>query len=162
MKGVDIIKKMPKRKVEVNENLNVSIGELLKPKLPETGRTERNTNNADSNPAMLEKEVGQNANARDPDIKNDVKKMISKFGKISLQHQRAGRGGKTVTLISISREPGLNEQNLEVLLKELKRSLGCGGKVEEDKIVLQGEIADRASEWFVKMGAKNVKNSQKQ
>ena len=82
---------------------------------------------------------------------SDVKKVIPKFGKISLQHQRTGRGGKTVTLISIS---GETKHNLEALLKKLKKALGCGGQIEEGKIVLQGEIADRASEWFAKMGAK--------
>ncbi|MCL1941422.1 MAG: translation initiation factor [Synergistaceae bacterium] len=155
---------MPKRKIEVNENINVSIGDLLKPKLaesgalPETGRAERRSGDVNSTPATLGNEAAPNANARDPDIKNDAKKIISKFGKISLQHQRAGRGGKTVTLISISGQTGLG-QNLEALLKELKKSLGCGGKIEDGKIVLQGEIADRASEWFTKMGAKNVKGS---
>ncbi|MCL2767719.1 MAG: translation initiation factor, partial [Synergistaceae bacterium] len=90
--------------------------------------------------------------------KTDIKKMIPKFGKISLQHQRAGRGGRTVTLVSISGEP---VQNLEAFLKELKKSLGCGGQIEDGRIVLQGEIADRAAEWFIKMGAKSVINAQK-
>jgi translation initiation factor 1 len=90
------------------------------------------------------------------DTHTDIKKMIPKIGKISLQHQRAGRGGKTVTLVSIG---DIKAEHKQHLLKELKKSLGCGGQIEEGRIVLQGEIADRASEWFIKMGAKAVKSS---
>ena len=133
---------MPKQKIEVNESLNVSIGELL------------NLKNQESPPKVNE-EMARTEYPRAPhDL--DIKKIVSKFGKISLQHQRAGRGGKTVTLISVSSgeaEPKL-KQNLEALLKELKKSLGCGGQIEEGKIILHGEIADRATEWFAKMGAK--------
>jgi len=61
-------------------------------------------------------------------------------------------------LISISDETWYKRDHyLEALLKELKKALGCGGQIEEGKIVLQGEIADRASEWFARMGAKQHK-----
>jgi len=157
---------MPKQKIEVNENLSVSIGDLLKSKTSESG----NPLNANEETAYTEYpgEVSDAGVSANPPYKNntkpiktnalhnsDIKKTMPKFGKISLQHQRAGRGGKTVTLISISGETEYKlKHNLEALLKELKKSLGCGGQIEEGKIVLQGEIADRASEWFAKMGAK--------
>jgi len=141
---------MPKQKIEVNENLNVSIGDLLKSKISENGdpvkaneEMTRTEYPKDTKPLKTQPNTQHNS-----DVK---KKMIPKFGKVSLQHQRAGRGGKTVTLVSIS---GEFKHNLEALLKELKKSLGCGGQIEDGKIVLQGEIADRASEWFAKMGAK--------
>ena len=146
---------MAKQKIEVNENINVSIGELLKanisgnappPKANEgIGHTEEDA--AKKAPHSSVKGAKPNINARD----SDIKKIIPKLGKISLQHQRSGRGGKTVTLVYVSGEA---KQNLEPLLKDLKKSLGCGGQIEEGKIVLQGEIADRVSEWFTKMGAK--------
>ena len=152
---------MPKQKVEVKENLNVSIGDLLESKISENGNplkaneemaySEYPRENSDAKASE-----GSSSKKNTKPLKanvlhnSDVKKMIPKFGKISLHHQRAGRGGKTVTLISISE----TKHNLEALLKELKKSLGCGGQIEEGKIVLQGEIADRASEWFAKMGAK--------
>ena len=157
---------MPKQKIEVNENLNVSIGDILKSKISENG----SPLNANEEIAQTEShreasggKVLENPSSKkdkEPSKTNvphnyDIKKMIPRFGKISLQHQRAGRGGKTVTLISLSGETEYKlMQNLEALLKELKKSLGCGGQIEEGKIVLHGEIADRASEWFAKMGAR--------
>jgi len=157
---------MPKQKIEVNESLNISIGDLLKSKITEGGDPlKANAAKAD---AECSREVSDAKVSANPSSKkdtkplktnashnSDIKKIIPKFGKISLQHQRAGRGGKTVTLISISGETDYKfKHNLEILLKELKKSLGCGGQIEDGKIVLQGEIADRASEWFAKMGAK--------
>ena len=149
---------MPKQKIVVNENMNVSIGELLNPK--SVNHTEQC-----SEEKSKEKISGDSPALSDIDAKlsldyshYDIKKMIPKIGKISLQHQRSGRGGKTVTLVSIGEAKAVVKQNLEALLKEMKKSLGCGGRIEEGRIVLQGEIANRASEWFVKMGAKAVKS----
>ena len=135
---------MPKQKIDVNEGLNVSIGELFKQE-----HTEKNQVNSS---LASEKNTKPNMNAQ-----VDIKKLIPQIGKISLQHQKAGRGGKTVTLISIGEAKSEVTHNLEALLKELKKSLGCGGQIEQERIVLHGEIADRASEWFIKMGAKVVK-----
>jgi len=155
---------MPKQKLEVNENLNVSIGDLFKSKISD------NDNPANERVAYTEqpRELYDAKNSENPFPRKSAeplkantqhnsgnKKALPKFGKVSLQHQRAGRGGKTVTLVSISGETEYKlKHNLEALLKELKKSLGCGGQIEDGKIVLQGEIADRASEWFAKMGAK--------
>ena len=141
---------MPKQKIEVNENLNVSIGDLLK------SATSDNGSPSNANEEMAHTEyTGEISDAEVSESQSSIKKTMPKFGKVSIQHQRAGRGGKTVTLISLSRETEYKfKHNLENLLKELKKSLGCGGRIEEGKIVLQGEIADRASEWFDKIKAK--------
>jgi translation initiation factor 1 (eIF-1/SUI1) len=158
---------MPKQRVDVNENLNISIGELLKSNLSEPGdNPETNENTEQSSKiASREKMTGDSSNSPDKEKNSnintpraDIRKMIPQIGKISLQRQRAGRGGRTVTLISIVEAKSEVKQNLEALLKELKKSLGCGGQIEEGKIVLHGEIVDRASEWFIKMGAKAVKS----
>ena len=132
---------MPKKqKIEVNEDLKVSIGDIFH-RVDETS--------AGDTPLRVPHDgVSCNAPSNTKDQYNsETRKTKQKFGRISFQHQRAGRGGRTVTLISI---PGETEQKLKILLKELKKSLGCGGQIEEGKIVLQGEIADRASEWFKK------------
>jgi translation initiation factor 1 (eIF-1/SUI1) len=138
---------MPKQKVDVNEDLSVSIGEFFRVvKEPEH-----------KEPA---KDEGSKTSKKDSKLKIsthiDVKELIPQISKVSLQHQKAGRGGKTVTLIYIVEAKSEVMNNLEALLKELKKALGCGGQMEEGKIVLHGEIADRASEWFTKMGAKAV------
>jgi translation initiation factor 1 len=54
--------------------------------------------------------------------------------------ERKGRGGKEVTVVShLERKPAA----LETWLKALKNGLGCGGQVEGDSIVLQGDQRDR-------------------
>ncbi len=54
--------------------------------------------------------------------------------------ERTGRGGKVVTVVD---KLGLPPRELERWLGDLKRSLGCGGVVEEDRLVLQGDSRER-------------------
>jgi len=78
----------------------------------------------------------------------------SKYGKrVVLQKERKGHGGKTVTLV---RTLTLKPEEMQALTKELKRSLGCGARIEDGEIVLQGDIADRAAKWFTKQGVAKV------
>lgn len=55
--------------------------------------------------------------------------------------ERKGRGGKEVTIVS---HLELKPDALAVWLKALKSELGCGGSVEEDTLVLQGDQRERA------------------
>lgn len=57
-----------------------------------------------------------------------------------LRMEKAGRGGKTVTVVD-----GLpqNEAFLKELCGELKRACGTGGAVKDGTIELQGEHRDR-------------------
>ena len=41
---------------------------------------------------------------------------------------------------------GLKPAELETLVQELKQALGCGGAVEGDAIVLQGDLRTRLPE----------------
>jgi translation initiation factor 1 len=54
--------------------------------------------------------------------------------------ERKGRGGKEATVIE---KLGLRPKELELWCKELKQALGCGGVVEGDTIVLQGDLRPR-------------------
>ena len=54
--------------------------------------------------------------------------------------ERKGRGGKEATVIE---KLGLAPAQLELWCKELKQALGCGGVVEGDTIVLQGDLRPR-------------------
>ncbi len=54
--------------------------------------------------------------------------------------ERKGRGGKQATVIE---KLGLPPKQLEQWCKELKQELGCGGVVEGDTIVLQGDLRAR-------------------
>jgi translation initiation factor 1 len=60
--------------------------------------------------------------------------------------EKAGRGGKTVTVVY-----GLpkNALFLKDLAQELKRACGTGGAVLEDGVELQGDIRDRVREFLL-------------
>jgi translation initiation factor 1 len=54
--------------------------------------------------------------------------------------ERKGRGGKEVTVVEhLALRPG----DHEVWLKALKAALGCGGLVEDDALILQGDQRSR-------------------
>ncbi len=67
--------------------------------------------------------------------------------------ERKGRGGKEATVIE---RLGLAPDGLASWLLELKRSLGCGGGVEDDALVLQGDQRDRAVAWLERRGVRKV------
>jgi len=66
-----------------------------------------------------------------------------------LRIEKAGRGGKTVTVVD-----GLpdNEAFLKELLRDLKRACGSGGAVRERGVELQGDLRERVRAYFVKKG----------
>ncbi len=67
--------------------------------------------------------------------------------------ERAGRGGKTVTVVE---KLELKPRELETWLGELKRALGCGGVIERGALVLQGDTRERVGAWLAKRGVKKV------
>jgi len=67
--------------------------------------------------------------------------------------ERAGRGGKTVTVVE---KLGLPPRDLEAWLGDLKRALGCGGVIEDGALVLQGDTRERTGAWLEKRGVKRV------
>ena len=66
-----------------------------------------------------------------------------------LRVEKAGRGGKTVTVVF-----GLpqNAAFLRELAQELKRACGTGGAVREDGVELQGDLRDRVRELLLAKG----------
>jgi len=54
--------------------------------------------------------------------------------------ERAGRGGKEATVVE---QLGLPAGELDVWLKALKAALGCGGSIEGDALMLQGDHRTR-------------------
>ena len=67
--------------------------------------------------------------------------------------ERAGRGGRTVTVVE---KLELRPVELEAWLSDLKRALGCGGVVEGRALVLQGDTRERVGDWLSKRGVKKV------
>ncbi|HEX8107952.1 MAG TPA: translation initiation factor, partial [Kofleriaceae bacterium] len=54
--------------------------------------------------------------------------------------ERKGRGGKEVTVVD---KLGLGPAALEAWCRDLKQALGCGGSVDGELIVLQGDLRTR-------------------
>jgi translation initiation factor 1 len=54
--------------------------------------------------------------------------------------ERKGRGGKEVTVVD---KLGLAPAALEAWCRDLKHALGCGGAVDGEMIVLQGDLRTR-------------------
>ncbi|MBI5070116.1 MAG: translation initiation factor [Deltaproteobacteria bacterium] len=67
--------------------------------------------------------------------------------------ERKGRGGKTATVVE---KLGLPPAELEGWLLDLKRTLGCGGAVEGDALLLQGDLRDRAAARLEARGVRKV------
>jgi len=63
--------------------------------------------------------------------------------------EKAGRGGKTVTVVY---DLPRNTEFLRGLAQELKRACGTGGAVVDDTIELQGELRERVREFLTKKG----------
>ena len=75
------------------------------------------------------------------------------LGKVSVQIERKGRGGKTVTVV---RGLALFGERLAEAAKLLQKRLGCGGVVEGDAVVLQGDQRERASQALEALGVRRV------
>jgi translation initiation factor 1 len=67
--------------------------------------------------------------------------------------ERTGRGGKEVTVIEHLAVPPMER---EKWLKALKGALGCGGVVEGDALVLQGDQRTRVPKLLAARGVKKV------
>jgi translation initiation factor 1 len=67
--------------------------------------------------------------------------------------ERSGRGGKDVTVVE---QLTLNDRERLVWLKELKASLGCGGTVEGQSLVLQGDQRARLPKLLTARGVKKI------
>jgi translation initiation factor 1 len=67
--------------------------------------------------------------------------------------ERSGRGGKEVTVVE---HLNLPVAELEQWLKALKSGLGCGGAVESDAIVLQGDQRKRLPPLLTARGVKKI------
>ena len=78
---------------------------------------------------------------------------IKTYPRAVVRLERSGRGGKEVTVVEHLDIP---PKDREVWLKALKSSLGCGGVVEGDTLVLQGDQRKRLPALLTARGVKKV------
>ena len=74
--------------------------------------------------------------------------------KLRLAMERAGRGGKTVTIV---RGFTGSQEELEELCKTLKQKIGVGGSAKEGEIILQGDHRAKVAELLKSLGYTNTK-----
>ena len=77
----------------------------------------------------------------------------TRFPRAVVRYERAGRRGKAVTVVD---KVALSSTQQTEWLKSLKSTLGCGGTVEDGRIVLQGDHRKRLPAWLTAQGVKKV------
>ena len=122
-----------------DENFSLTLGSILGKE--GTGKEKHMERPKESRPSQ-----------EDP-VKKGGESGISGLPSVSLQRQTAGRKGKTVTAVIIPRNSTVDR---EELAKEMRKGLGCGSFVEEGNVILQGDICERAADWLIKKGVKEV------
>jgi translation initiation factor 1 len=83
-----------------------------------------------------------------PELQSGVAKD-HKMKRVVLRLERKGHGGKEMTRIE---KLTLTSTLLEQWLKEIKQSLGCGGVIDGEDLLIQGDQRDRLSAFFTKKG----------
>lgn len=75
-------------------------------------------------------------------------------GRVDIIRNKAGRGGKTVTVVTNFVGIGLPEK--EKLAKEMQKTCGVGGTVKEGRIEIQGDKREEVARILIKAGFKPV------
>lgn len=120
------------------EGLGMSIGSLLK---------------GGQEPASSPATAGEKQPPRPAAPSEPAAAALAGLAKAALQRRSAGCDGKIVTVVCLPQSARIDP---EALAKEMRKALGCGSRVEEGRVVLQGDIAERAAEWLLKKGVKNI------
>ena len=71
--------------------------------------------------------------------------------KVVVGRSRKGRGGKTVTIVT-----GVRAHAREAMCRDLKKALGCGATIEDEAIIVLGDVSDRVRPWLETRGARRI------
>lgn len=74
--------------------------------------------------------------------------------RLTVRFERAGHGGKTVTVVE---GPGLRNARLAELAREIARALGVGAREEGGELHVQGDQCARLVAWLEKRGFADVR-----
>ena len=75
-------------------------------------------------------------------------------GRVDLKRTTAGRGGKTVTIVTGFTGIGLPEK--ESLCKKMRGACGCGGTVKDGDIEIQGDQREKMAQILTEAGFRPV------
>jgi translation initiation factor 1 len=88
-----------------------------------------------------------------PSAEHDAPAPKAIRARLIVRRERAGRGGKTVT---IAEGPALHGRKLDELARAAAQALGVGARVEASTIVVQGDQTERFIAWFEKQGFASI------
>ena len=75
-------------------------------------------------------------------------------GRVDIKRTTAGRGGKTVTVVTGFTGIGLPEK--EMLCKKMRSACGCGGTVKDGDIEIQGDQRETVARILTEAGFRPV------
>src|SRR6185436_453063 len=75
-------------------------------------------------------------------------------GRVDIKRTTAGRGGKTVTIVTGFVGIGLPEK--ESLTKKMRNACGCGGTVKDGDIEIQGDQREKIAQILTEAGFRPV------
>lgn len=84
----------------------------------------------------------------------EVETLPNKQQRLRIKMERAGRGGKTVTIVS-----GFigTTTDLQILCKLLKQKCGVGGTAKDNEIIMQGDLRSKLKDLLIKEGYTQTK-----
>ena len=88
-----------------------------------------------------------------PEPTSDRPQEMPRFSKAVLQRARSG-GGKWTVRVLLTPRP--TPDQLETLLRGMRRGLGTGARAEDGVPVIQGDIPDRIEEWLLRRGVQKI------
>ncbi len=89
-----------------------------------------------------------------PDANEPATAPVKNRGRVDIIRQKAGRGGKTVTVVTNFIGIGLPEK--EELAKRMQKACGTGGTVKEGRIEIQGDKRAEVARILVEAGFRPV------
>lgn len=98
--------------------------------------------------------TNQNFAYTDNGTNNETETIAPQQQKLRIRIERAGRGGKTVTIVS-----GFIGTNadLQTLCKLLKQKCGVGGSTKDGDIIMQGNLRTKLKDLLIKEGYTQTK-----
>jgi translation initiation factor 1 len=104
--------------------------------------------NSNSDKRIVYREFGDD---NSPALERPTSDLPPKQQNVRIQATRAGRKGKTVTVITGFQT---NAETLAALVKQLKTQCGTGGTVKDNEIEIQGDHKQKILEILTKLGYK--------
>jgi translation initiation factor 1 len=89
-----------------------------------------------------------------PSPQGDNRPASRNRGRVDIKRATAGRGGKTVTIVTGFIGIGLPEK--ESLAKKMRNACGCGGTVKDGDIEIQGDQRDKIAQILTEAGFRPV------